>query len=31
MVEVIIKLPGNSEQMLEIEDCVGFSLESQIK
>lgn len=26
MVEVIIKLPGISEQMLGIEDYVGFSL-----
>lgn len=26
MVEVIIKLPGTSEQMLGIEDCVGFPL-----
>lgn len=28
MVEVIIKLPGTSEQMLEIEDYVGFSLKT---
>lgn len=26
MVEIINKLPGNCEQMLEIEDYVGFSL-----
>lgn len=26
MVEMIIKLPGSYEQMLDVEDYVGFSL-----